>query len=311
MSTAVGELRQPKAIFSTAILDQMIEEMKLRHEARVEAREIAKEEKLQQRAESRYDKIRDKLIYASAGYSKAAVETFNKIFEEHGKLTPAEKKEFADLISSGVRSAERAGANGQKYAALFDAISDGVKAKVITWEKSTFLLDTAITVGVSAVKLTAYVGAAISSNVWMGPAIDVGVSALKHGLHRVLDQANKRGLVGNVLSDENLMEAIKGIEADIQKLSEELDREKPEWVAKAKEMKQSEFEEAFAKYMEEKVKTLNLENISARLISEAVGKKGRKKGQSTEQQQGDPNQTTNEAENTQVGREIDTLSQGE
>jgi len=84
------------------------------------------------------------------------------------------------------------------------------------------------------------------------------------------------------LKDEDLVNAVKGIESDIQKLSEELDQEKDVWIEKAKTMKAKEFEESFGKYVAEKIDKLNLKNISSRLVSESLGKKkNRKKTQET------------------------------
>ena len=150
-------LRQPKAIFSLEgskkLFQEGLEELKIRHEEKITAREIAREERENQKAQSRYDKVRDKMIYASAGYSKQAVESFNKIFAEYEKLTPAERKEFGNMIASGIRTADKAGENGQKYAPLFDVLNEAVKAKVITWEKSRAFLEQCITVGAGVLKL--------------------------------------------------------------------------------------------------------------------------------------------------------------
>lgn len=295
-------IRQPKAIFSLDRAKQLfqegLDEIKKRHEERVVARDAAKEERKREEAQSRYDKVRDKLVYASAGYSKQAVECYNKIFAEYEKLTPAEKKEFSDMITSGIRNVDKAGFNGQKYESLFNAINDGVKAKVITWEKSTFLLDTMITAGVSVAKITGYVSSLMTANVWLGPAIDLSVTTLKHGLYKVIAQANKKGEVNNILKDDKLMESIKGIEEDIQKLTEELNQEQEEWVIKAKDMKPKEFEQAFGEYVKDKIKKLNLNNISARLIDETIDRKGKKKGNKEAQENGAPAKETEEQTNS-------------
>ena len=267
-------LRQPKAIFSLEgskqLFQEGLEEIKIRHEEKITSREIAREERENKKAQSRYDKVRDKMIYASAGYSKQAVESFNKIFAEYEKLTPAERKEFGNMIASGIRTAEKAGENGQKYVPLFDALNEAVKAKVITWEKSRAFLEQCIIVGAGILKLGNQIPV-------LGIVIDVAVNALKQGLFKALNERDLRSNAKDILKDEDLVNAVKGIESDIQKLNEELDQEKDVWVEKAKTMKQKEFEESFGKYVAEKIDKLNLKNISSRLVNESLGKKKNRK----------------------------------
>ena len=296
-------LKQPKAIFSLEgakkLFQEGLDELKNRHQARVQERNDAKEERKTEIAQSRYEKVREKMIYASAGYSKQAVESFNKIFTEYEKLTPAEKKEFGNMLASGIRTAEKAGDSGQKYAPLFDVLNEAVNAKVITWDKSRAFLELCITAGAGVLKLGNQIPL-------LGIVIDVAVNALKQGLFKAINERDLRSEAKEVFKDEKLVDSIRGIESDIQKLTEELDQEKDEWIKKAKNMKPKEFEEAFGKYVAKKIDDLNLNNISSRLVNESMGKKrNRKKTQEPiKNEKGEEQQTDKPMEQQETPKEI-------
>lgn len=227
------------------------------------------------RAESTYARVRDRLIDESAGYSKKARETYTRIFDEFNKLAPAEKKEFLELIDSGVRKPKDD--SSRKYEGLFNALNDGVKARVITWSKSKKLLEFGIGLAFNFGKVSTGLAASIAGMPALSYGVDTLINNLKQGLIAAIYKLDKREEIGGVLKNEVLKRNIEAIQKDIQTLTVELDQEKPEWINKAKTMKPKEFEAEFAAHIAEKIQTLGLNDISSRLLEDLANKKNRKK----------------------------------
>lgn len=237
----------------------------------------AREERRLRKAESRYERVRDKLIEASSGYTKKSMEVYNRIFDELNKLTAAEKKEFMDLIKSGVR--KPIDAASRKYEPVFDALDAGVKAKVITWDKSKKLLEFGLNAAIGVGKIATDLTATLAGQPYMILGVEMAANALKQGLMAAINKLDKREEIGGILSNEVMKKNIKAIESDIKTLMADLEGERKEWIEKAKTMKAKDFEAAFADHISEKITELNLNDISSRLMNDVVKKRGRKKSE--------------------------------